>query len=67
MRGNTSIWTKDVTDTDFTAVGANNNNPQVVYENKVSPSYPSQYPPVGTPVPQQTTGSYTQGSPYPQP
>lgn len=57
LRGNTGIWTKDVTETDFTAVGASNT--QISYDNKVSsPSY--QYPPAGTP--QQ---SYTQAQPQP--
>jgi hypothetical protein len=73
MRGNTGIWTKDVTETDFTAVGANTT--QIVFDNKSSSAtYPNQYPPAGTPIQQQTPGSYTQaglpyqqGSPYPQP
>ena len=62
LRGNTGIWTKDVTEADFTAVGGN--NPQIVYDNKAA--YPNQYPPAGTPIiPQQTPGSYTQaGVPY---
>lgn len=70
MRGNTGIWTKDVTETDFTAVGGNN-NPQIIYENKAV--YPNQYPPTGSPVVSQP-GSYPQagyqtgtGSPYQPP
>jgi hypothetical protein len=64
LRGNTGVWTSDVTETDFIAAGVNNN----VYENKVSPNYPNQYPPAGSP--QQS--SYTQQAPgpnqaYPQP
>ena len=63
LRGNTGIWTKDVTETDFAAVGANS-NPQMAFDNKV---YSNQYPPAGTPVaPQHTAGSYV-SSPYPQP
>jgi hypothetical protein len=58
LRGNTGIWTKDVTDTDFTTVAVNN-NPQVVFENKAT------YPPVGTPM--QAGSPYQPGSPYPQP
>jgi hypothetical protein len=75
LRGNTGIWTKDVIETDFTAVGANNT--QSIFDSKASATYPNQYPPAGTPiVPQQTAGSYTPagvpyqaatGSPYPQP
>jgi len=67
LRGNTGIWTKDVTDTDFMAVGPN--NPQIVFDNKVSPMYAPQYPPAGSPmVSQQTAGSYTQaGTPYQSP
>jgi hypothetical protein len=66
LRGNTGIWTKDVTDTDFMAVGPN--NPQIVFDNKVSPMYATQYPPAGTIVPQQTSGSFTPaGSPYQSP
>ena len=71
MRGNTGVWTKDVTETDFTAVGPNHNT-QIVYDNKAT-TYPNQYPPAGAPiVPPPTAGSYTQagvqtGSPYPQP
>jgi hypothetical protein len=63
LRGNTGVWTRDVTETDFTAVGANN-NPQVIYDNKFT--YPNQYPPAGSPIiPQQTPGSYTHaGVPY---
>jgi len=65
LRGNTCVWTKDVIETDFSAV----------YENKLSPTYPNQYPPAGSPIVQQTTGSYTQQAagpnqvvnPYPQP
>jgi len=66
MRGNTGIWTKDVTETDFTAAGPHTT--QIVFDNKAS-TYPNQYPPAGTPiVPQQTAGSYTQaGVPYQQP
>jgi hypothetical protein len=57
IRGNTGVWTKDVTDTDFTAVGANNNT-QIVYDKS-----PNQYPPAGT---QNYTGVPYQGaSPYP--
>lgn len=75
MRGNTGVWTKDVTETDFTGDGPVGviGNPQIVYDNKAV--YPNQYPPAGTPVvAQQTSGSYTQpgvpyqtGSPYQPP
>lgn len=65
MRGNTGIWTKDVTETDFTAVGVIS-NPQIVYDNKAV--YPNQYPPAGTPVQQNTGGTpYQTGSPYQPP
>jgi len=64
LRGNTGIWTKDVTDTDFTAPPVNYNTP-IVFENK-APVYPNQYPPAGSPIGSQQTGSYTQaGVPYP--
>ena len=62
MRGNTGVWTKDVTETDFTAERINN-NPQIVYDNKAI--YPNQYPPTGSPVVPQNSGSYPQaGVPY---
>ena len=68
MRGN-GVWTQDVTETDFTAVGTNNT--QIAYDNKVSPN---QYPMAGTQtqagVPYQAASPYPQpqaGSPYPQP
>jgi hypothetical protein len=64
LRGNTGIWTKDVTEADFTAVGANS-IPQIIYDNKTV--YPNQYPPAGTPVVAQQTADYyyTQGGvPY---
>ena len=64
LRGYTGIWKDDVTETDFTAVGANN-NPQIVYDNKAV--YPNQYPPGGTPVVQQGGLPYQTGSPYQQP
>jgi len=72
LRGHTTVWTKDVTETDFTAIGGNNT--QVVYDPKVSPTMGTEYPPahMGIPAnvaPQQTANSYTQqtASPYPQP
>lgn len=73
FRGNTGVWTKDVTEVDFNAVGFNNTS-QVVYDPKVSPTtYATQYPPVGTPIvaqqqQPQSPGSYIQPvSPsYPQ-
>jgi len=63
LRGNTGVWTRDVTETDFTAEGGNR-DPQIVYDNKIS--YPNQYPPAVSPViPQQTAGSYMHaGVPY---
>ena len=63
MRGNTGVWTQDVTETDFNAVGGTG-GPQIVYDNKIS--YPNQYPPAVSPIlPQQTPGSYTHpGVPY---
>jgi len=63
LRGNTGIWTKDVTETDFTAAGPNyNNNPQIVYGNK--DVYANQYPPTGTP---QAGVPYQAGSQYQSP
>lgn len=73
LRGNTGIWTKDVTEVDFNAVGGHTT--QIVFENKGATTYPNQYPPGGAPivVQQHTAGSYTQAgvpyqtpSPYPQ-
>ncbi|KAF8816511.1 hypothetical protein BYT27DRAFT_7182087 [Phlegmacium glaucopus] len=62
MRGNTGVWTKDITEVDFMAESANTT--QVVYDNKVNPTFAPQYPPqMGSPgsIPQQPTpGSYTQ-------
>ena len=60
MRGNTGVWTQDVTETDFTAVGSNNT--QIIYDNKVSPN---QYPLAGTQT--YTNVPPQAGSPYPQP
>ena len=59
MRGN-GVWTQDVTETDFTAVGTNNT--QIAYDNKVSPN---QYPMAGTQT--QAGVPYQAASPYPQP
>jgi len=67
LRGYTGVWTSDVTETDFDATGVNNT--QVIYDSKASPTYPMQYPPVGSPgIQQPTTGSYMQpvASPYSQ-
>ena len=72
LRGHTTVWTKDITETDFTAIGGN--NVEAAYDPKVTPTMATQYPPahMGAPAtitPQQTANSYTQqtASPYPQP
>jgi len=61
FRGYPGVWTGDVTDTNFTATKVN--NAQFVLEPKVSPPYPTQYPPAGesfSVAPQPTAVSYDQ-------